>query len=127
MSPTSMTDVLFNRMRFGMAAELASAGAYLRAESWIVGAPGAPLSPEQLDLLARVYVLQERYAEAEACWQKAVTANPHETRYRQALTVLNEHRERLRLRNWILKGLCAFMALMGVLAVTILLVFGKPA
>lgn len=122
-----MKDVLFNRIRFGMAAELASAGAYLRAESWIVGPPGTSLSSEQLDLLARVYVLQERYEDAEKCWRKAVAASPSESKYQRALTVLNEHRERLHLRDRSLKVLCVFMALVGVLAVTILLVFGKPA
>ena len=56
-----MESDLVARIRLGFAAELALAGAYLRAESWIVGRPGTPLSHSELDLLARVYVQQERY------------------------------------------------------------------
>ena len=114
-------------IRLGIATELASAGAYLRAETWIVGEPGKLLSGEELDLLARVYVLQDRYAEAESCWQKAAAANPSEPKYRQALKILKEHQGRLIQRSRLLIALFAFMVFMGAVAVAVLLVFGKTA
>jgi tetratricopeptide (TPR) repeat protein len=121
-----MVDDLLTRIRLGMAAELAAAGAHLQAESWVVGAPGTLLSPAELDLLARIYVQQERYTEARACWQKAHLAIPSNPVYERALVLLNEHLDRLRVYKTISKTLYISMVAIGILAVTIILLFGKP-
>jgi hypothetical protein len=118
-----MVKDLVTRIRLGMATELALAGAYLRAESWIVGAPGTELSPAELDLLARIYVQQERYADAMNCWKKAAGMRPEDLTYPQALAALSEYQDRLRLRDGITNTIYVLMAIIGFAAVALILTF----
>ena len=112
-----------DQIRMVVAAELAAAGAYLRAESLLIGPRANEPSPQELDLLARVYVQQERYSEAKALWQEALASLPGNEEYQAALTCLREHQERLLMRDRITLGLYVFMALMGIAAVLLLLLF----
>jgi ferric-dicitrate binding protein FerR (iron transport regulator) len=120
-----MESDLVARIRLGFATELALAGAYLRAESWIVGRPGTPLSHSELDLLARVYVQQERYEEAEACWRRALDQSAGDGIYARALDALHEHRARLRVGKRIAITIYVLMVAIGALAVLLLLIFRK--
>jgi tetratricopeptide (TPR) repeat protein len=118
-----MAEAIADRIRMAVAAELAAAGAYLRAESMLIGPWGSRRSPHELDLLARIYVQQERYSEARASWQEALSADPDNEEYQDALASLREHQERLQMRNRITMGLYVFMAFMGIAALLLLLVF----
>jgi hypothetical protein len=118
-----MVKDLVSRIRLGMATELALAGAYLRAECWIVGEPGTELSPVELDLLARIYVQQGRYADAIKCWKKAACMCPEDPTYPQALTALSEYQDRLRLRDGITNTIYVLMAIVGFAAVALILAF----
>lgn len=118
-----MADDLLTRIRLYVATELALGGAYLRAETVLTGSPGTPLLAKQLDLLARIYVHQERFAEAQACWEQAAAIGTDNQAYRSAMSVLQEHQERLRLRHRITRSLYAFMALIALAAVLLLLLF----
>lgn len=112
-----------NQIRMVFAAELAATGAYLRAETLLIGPRTNGPSPQELDLLARIYVQQARYSEARASWKEALSADPDNEEYRAALACLGEHQERLLMRDRITMGLYVFMALMGIAAVLLLLLF----
>ena len=116
-----MSDDLVTRVRLCCASELASGGAYLRAESLLSHPPGAPTSPSELDLLARIYVQQMRFSEARVCWQEAASAVPENPEFPNALATLREYEERLQLGRRIILALYAFMALIGLTAVLLLL------
>jgi hypothetical protein len=118
---------LATRVRLCCANELAAVGAYLRAESLLVQPPGMRISPLELDLLARIYVQQERFSEARVCWEKAASAVPTNPEFPKALAALREHQERLRLRDRITTGLYAFMAFIGLAAVLLVLLVRNPA
>jgi Flp pilus assembly protein TadD len=122
-----MSDNLATRVRLCCASELAAAGAYLRAESLLSHPSITPTSPSELDLLARIYVQQERFSEARACWQEAAATVPENPEFPKALAALSEHQERLRLRHRITMSLYAFMALIGLAAVLLLLLFRNLA
>jgi tetratricopeptide (TPR) repeat protein len=115
------------RVRLCCATELAAVGAYLRAESLLTHPPGTLISPLELDLLARIYVQQERFAEARVCWEEAASAVPANPEFPKALAALSEYQERLRLRHRIALSLYAFMALIGLAAVLLLLLFRNLA
>ncbi len=118
-----MVQAITDRLRLAVAAELAAAGAYLRAESVLVDLQGTCASHQACDLLARIYVQQERYSEAKVRWQEALASLPNSEEYHAALAALQEHRERLQMRDRITLSLYVFMALMGVAAVLLLLLF----
>lgn len=123
----NMDASIAGQIRMFIAAELAAVGAYLRAESLLSHPSGTPTSPSELDLLARIYVQQERFSEARACWQEAAATVPENLEFPKALAALSEYQERLRLRHRITMSVYAFMALIGLTAVLLLLLFRNLA
>lgn len=127
------------RLRYSHAVDLARAGAYKMAlavlvptldsavteDELVAGTSGILLEPQELDILARIYVQQDRFAEARACWKRAILACPNEQTYLRALEVLDEYQERLHLRDRIINILYVSMAIVGIFSVTLLLVFKK--
>jgi hypothetical protein len=118
-----MTTEIPTSLRFLLASELAYAGGLSRAKSLLTQKADYLRTPEELDLLARIYVQQELYTDARACWEQAAAISPDNPLYQQAMSALREHQERLRLHHRITMSLYAFMALIGLAAVLLLLLF----
>jgi hypothetical protein len=122
-----MPDDLACRIRMCVATKLAEVGAYDKAEGLLTHPHGTRISPPELDLLARIYVKQERLSEARVCWQEAASAAPTDPEFPKALAALSEHQQGLMLRHRIMMSLYAFMALIGLAAVLLLLLVPKLA
>ncbi|HSI86335.1 MAG: hypothetical protein ACAI35_13130 [Candidatus Methylacidiphilales bacterium] len=79
------------RLRLARSAELALAGSLLNAEDVLMPDGKIPETAEELDLLARILVRQERYAEAETRWKDALRISKDKDCYQEALNSLNSY------------------------------------
>jgi len=102
-----------------LAAAVARMGHYDEAEQLLMELDqDERLRPAVLDLRAKMYAQQGRYAEAEACWLQALSLVPGNRHYRKALDVLVRERRR---PTWV--GRVAWAILAAIVFAALLLVF----
>jgi hypothetical protein len=83
-------DECFDQIRFARATELARSGRYLEAEA-LLSPNGQPsTTPRDLDLLARIAVLQGRTSDARRLWEAAVQRAPENPTYPECLHRLGD-------------------------------------
>jgi len=70
--------------------ELASSGALENAENLIMNKGFGPQTIEENDLLARIYVQQGRYYEAQKIWSAVLNVDPQNESFRNALDSLDK-------------------------------------
>lgn len=78
-------DLCIDRIRFAQATELARAGRYLEAEALLAPKGQIPESHRDLDLLARIAILQKQFSRAERFWQAALQKSPGNEVYAHCL------------------------------------------
>lgn len=78
------------RLKIARAVELASFGALENAENLIMNKGLGPQTPEENDILARIYVLQGRFYDARKIWSSALKLEPQNKSFRNALDSLEK-------------------------------------
>lgn len=81
-------DQCIELVRFARAAELARSGKYLEAEAVLAPMGIMPESTRELDLLARVATLQNKFSRAEKIWEAASRKSPGNQDYIEYLECL---------------------------------------
>ena len=81
----SALDLCIDHVRFAQATELARVGRYLEAEALLSPKGQIPDSARDLDLLARIAVLQKQFPRAEQFWQAAHEKSPDVEEYSECL------------------------------------------
>ncbi len=100
-----------HRLRLAMAAELARAGQYDQAERLLVDRmPDGPLQTAALDLRGRILAQQGRYLEAQACWMQALSMDPANGQYREAMSAIAEGRVTPPVLRWVIFGFVGMIA-----------------
>jgi hypothetical protein len=97
-----LTKQFDERMKLARASELARDGRLLEAEGILCQGKGLPQSVEELDMLARIYVLQGRYGEAKRRWRDAAKLDESHA-HSECIEVLDqwlEHRHKVLLK-WV--------------------------
>lgn len=103
------------KLRLARSAELALAGSLFRAEELLMYGGELPQTAEELDLLARILVRQQRYVEAQKRWNDALRASNGESRYQDALDSLNLYLKTLKHKKQI-QGIVAIILFIFLLA-----------
>jgi tetratricopeptide (TPR) repeat protein len=85
---------LGEEFNFSLATALAMSGRYQEAERLLVGLDQSKeYQTAVLDLRAKIFAQQRRYAEAEVCWLKALSLDPGNQQYRKAVDTLVKDRQ----------------------------------
>ena len=79
------------RMRLARASELALSGRLLEAETLLVSKERFPNTWEELDLLARIRVLEGKLADALKLWRRGATISTHSARAHACIASLQKH------------------------------------
>jgi hypothetical protein len=79
------------RLRLARASELALARRFLEAESLLCGKGLRCSDPDELDLLARIYLKQNGFADAKGAWSRASSAAQASDRYSLLLEELAKY------------------------------------
>ncbi|MFW6114029.1 MAG: tetratricopeptide repeat protein, partial [Actinomycetota bacterium] len=99
------------------AVQLARSGHYVAAMRVLDSLPDQEnLRPHVLDLQARIFAQNGRYADAKACWERARELRPAESRYRRALEAIKEERQRIGRGSWLLCAVVCAIALIALAA-----------
>lgn len=98
-----------DRLRLSRASEMAMLGRLLEAEAILCPGRHLPMSADELDLLARMYVKQGHYVLARKRWQDAIIIGERRIEFEECIRVLDlwlEHRQQL----WIWRiRLCMYL------------------
>jgi hypothetical protein len=93
-----LTKQFDDRLRLSRASELASWGRLLEAEAMLCSGRHLPMSADELDLLARIYVKQGQYGLARKRWQDAIKIGERRNEFEECLIVLDrwlEYRQQM--------------------------------
>lgn len=94
-----------DRLRLARASELASLGRLLEAEVLLCPGRHLPMSADELDMLARIYVKQGQFEQARRRWEDAVKTGDLTAEYEECIKVLDDWLDyRKRLMKWRLRA-----------------------
>jgi hypothetical protein len=108
------------RLRLARASELALSRRFLEAESLLCGRGMVSSDPDDLDLLARIYLKQGRFADARGAWDRASVTDQSNAKYASLLEELAKHEIKYVGRKRVILVSSAIMFAMAI--VTILLI-----
>jgi len=97
------------KLRLARASELALSRKFLEAESLLCGRGLVSSDPDDLDLLARIYLKQERFTDAREAWNRASVADQNKTRYAPLLEELAKLEIEYVRRKWRIVAASAIM------------------
>jgi len=79
-----------DRLRLARASELASYGHLLEAEALLCPGMHLPMSSDELDMLARIHVMQGRYDLARRRWEDAAKSGDCRAEFEECIKVLDD-------------------------------------
>lgn len=82
--PSSDMEDCLSSIRIARAVDLARCGHFLEAESVLAVAGQLPGKADELDLLARIAILQQDFCKAERLWKRAIELSPNDEALHEA-------------------------------------------